>query len=441
MDPALYNICFPDIFSQIASYLEVVNIANIAKLNSRFAQIVGETGLLYRHVSLVSKKTKSRRKATSDDLNIRRLLPCLEQSPYNASSITSLSVRHRFSGYLPSEEIAYVERIASITKLCPNLFSLSLHLSNFATSYYIAGTNSEYMKTSEGTTRAIFCQSFCDGEVSFHTPQVIDNLLAGMGNLRSLNWCLECRPSGLLSEDWKTSRLREELEMIDRACPKLEHLGLLNFFDSRVLDEIIHDVVLDETENFILDGGNALCGILRNLQEITFYIAGERDQEKILSAAALGLTLGRWRRISSKIVPWCQDKASQKLIIDDITHVMKVQKLMNELVNISLEEFIFLWGQYLRANFVFEVDLTLNDTLHLDLVNLLCSQAKSVNIALKAKDLSPDQLHKLVLPTQTKSLSINTNCFPLSSIAHLTSQLDLQSSISRLREYIPRRDR
>jgi len=147
------------------------------------------------------------------------------------------------------------------------------------------------------------------------------------------------------------------------------------------------------------------------------YIGGEMDQEKILSGTVRDMTLHQCRGISSKVVPWCQEKVSQKLIIKDITHIMKVQELMDKFMYISLEEFIFLWGQYLQANIVFEVYLTPNDTLHLDLVNLLCSQAKSVNIALKAQDLSPDQLKKLVLPSQTKSLSINTSNFPLSSIA------------------------
>ena len=38
-------------------------------------------------------------------------------------------------------------------------------------------------------------------------------------------------------------------------------------------------------EDFMLDGDNPISGILPNLQEITFRIGGERDQEKILSAS------------------------------------------------------------------------------------------------------------------------------------------------------------
>ena len=100
---------------------------------------------------------------------------------------------------------------------------------------------------------------------------------------------------------------------------------------------------------------------------------------------------------------------------------------MDKQVNISLEEFIAIWGRYLQANVVFEVCLTPNGTFHLDLVNLLSSQAKSVNIALKANDLSPEQFYRLVLPPQTKSLSIETNCFPLYAIGQLTDRLQLQS--------------
>ena len=67
---------------------------------------------------------------------------------------------------------------------------------------------------------------------------------------------------------------------------------------------------------------------------------------------------------------------------------MKVQELMDKQINISLDEFITMWSQYLQANVLFEICLTPNDTLHLDLVNLLSSQAKSVNISLKANNLS-----------------------------------------------------
>lgn len=110
------------------------------------------------------------------------------------------------------------------------------------------------MEISERATRASFCQAFSHGEGSAETPRVIDNLLAGLRNLRSLNWCVECRPSGSLSEDWKASRLREELEMSDRACPKIEYLGLLNFLDSWVSDAIVHEMASNGTENFVLDG-------------------------------------------------------------------------------------------------------------------------------------------------------------------------------------------
>jgi hypothetical protein len=426
MEPPLYSICFLDIFSQVASYLTVSEIANVARTNTHFARFVTDTGLLYRKVSLAFKHTKSRRKATSDD-SVRKFLPCLESAPQNATTLTSLSLRHRFSGYLPSEEILYVERVTAITKICPNLSSLSLHLSNFATSYYVTGPNNEYMKIPEGATRAFFCQAFCDGETTADSPRVIDNLLSGLSNLRSLNWCVECRPSGLLSEDWKASRLREELEMIDRSCPKLEHLGLLNFYDSRVSDAIIHEIGSEGTENFILDGDNAVSGILPHLREITFHIAQERDEEKILSAAVLGIALGQWRGIRTKLVPWAQDKASQMLIIEDITHVMRVQELMEKQVDISLDEFVAIWGQNVHPNVTFEINVSATDTQPLELLHLLSSQSTSVHVALKVNDLSSGQFQNLLLPAQTKSLSIETNCIPLASIGQLVTPLKLTS--------------
>lgn len=426
MDSPICSICFPDIFNHVASYLNVSDIAELGKTNSHFARYVRDTGLLYRNVNIAFKHTKSRRKATSDE-TIRKLLPCLEQSPLNAGMLTSLSIRHRFSGYLPNEEIIYVERIAAITKITPNLSSLSLHLSNFATTYYIDGPNNEWSKVPEGATRAFFCQRFADIESNPQQPRLIDNLLQDLGNLSSLDWCIECRPSGLLSEDWKASRLREELEMIDRACPKLERLGLLNFFDSRVSDAIIHEIATEGTENFILDGDNAVSGILPNLREITFHVAGERDQEKILSAAVLGIAVGRWRGIKSTLVPWCQEANMPTLIIEDITNVKKIQELMGVQLDMSLKEFIEIWGKYVQGNITFEISILSDHTTQLDLLNLLSSKAKSVNLAVKVNEISTDQFDAIVLPPQTKTLSIETDCMSLASIKRLTAPLNLQS--------------
>jgi len=425
MESPLYNICFPDIFNQVASYLNVSEIAAVAQTNSHFAHFVRDTGVLYRNVNLAFKYTKPRRKASSDE-SIRKLLPCLEESPQNALTLTSLSIRHRFSGYLPSEEIIYVERLAAITKLTPNLSTLSLHLSNFATTYYVEGPNNEWSKIPEGATRAFFCQRFDDIESYPQQPRLIDNLIRGLGNLRSLDWCVECRPSGLLSEDWKASRLREELEMIDRACPKLERLGILNFFDSRVSDAVINEMAAAGTENFILDGDNAVSGILPNLREIIFHVAGERDQEKILSAAVLGIALGQWRGIRSTLVPWCQEKAAQTLIIEDITNVMKIQELMGLQLDMSLEEFLAIWGQYVPS-ITFEISALANSSLPLDLLNVLSSQARSVNVALKINEISMNQFNTIILPSQTKTLSVETDCMHLPAIKQLITPLNLQS--------------
>jgi hypothetical protein len=293
MGPALYSICFSDIFNQVASYLGVSDIANIANTNTRFAHFVKETGLLYRHISLSFKSTNSR-KPLSDE-SIRKLLPSLQHSRINAATVTSLSIRHRFSGYLPIEENLYATRIAKVFAHCPNLSSLSLHLNNFSTSYY-ATPPYNFQKVPDGATRAFLCQAITEyGDTMKENLTIIENILAPLNNLRSLDWCIECRPSGLLSEDWKASRLREELEMIHTACPKLEHLGILNFFDSRVSDAIFNEISLDGKGDFIRDGDNAISGILPNVKDMTYYVAGDRDQEKILSAMVLAMMLGHSR--------------------------------------------------------------------------------------------------------------------------------------------------
>ena len=409
MDSPLYSICFLDIFSRVASYLSVSEIASLARTSTHFAWFVSETGLLYRHISLAFKHTKFRRKATNDE-SIRKLLPCLESYPHNAASLNSLSVRHRFSGYMPREEIVYAKRIEAITKLCPNLSSLSLHLSNFTTSYYVSN---ESIGIPEGAIRAFSGPTITDGETSL---LVIDSLLSGLSNLRSLDWCVECRPSGLLSEDWKASRLREELEMIDRACPRLEHLGLLNFYDCRLSDAIIHGIEADVTEKFILDEDNVVSGIFVNLTDLTFYIAQERDQEKILSAAVLAVALRKWRKVCSKLVPWCQDKTSPCLLIQNILHIMKIQELLEHQINISLEEFLAIWGP-IHPSINFEI----HNNHDLEILRLLSWDAKSTQLALKSDDLN------IVLPLQTRSLSIETHLIPLSAIGDLSAPLKLQS--------------
>lgn len=335
--------------------------------------------------------------------------------------VRSLTIRHQFSGYLPHEEIVYTDRVSEICQLCPNLTSLSLHFNNFATSYYAVGHNNEYTKSPEGATRAFFCQSlgheFAPNPAG---PRVIDRLLAHIPHLRYLDWCIETRPSGVLSEDWKVSRLREELEMINCACPRLEYLGLLNFCDGRVSNAVLHE---SDSDNETFLDENAISGIFPSLKEVTFYIAKERDQEKILSAMTLGMTLAWSRGIESKIVPWCQENASQALILENITDFMKIQELMEKEMAVSLEQFIRLWGNYITAKIAFEIAYSLNDTRQLDLLHLMSSQSKSVNIALHAKEVSPT----LILAESTRELSIYSDSIPLNAIGRMIEPLRVSS--------------
>src|ERR1700737_1620248 len=119
MDPLLCRICFPDIIDKVALYLDARDIAAFALTNMRFAQYTKETGLLYRHVSLADKLGPKVRKRPPMDDSSPQFYDGLKLCPVNAASVTSLSIRHRFSGYQPSEEISYIERTTSICALCP----------------------------------------------------------------------------------------------------------------------------------------------------------------------------------------------------------------------------------------------------------------------------------------------------------------------------------
>jgi hypothetical protein len=140
----------------------------------------------------------------------------------------------------------------------------------------------------------------------------------------------------------------------------------------------------------------------------------------------LGIGLGQSRGIRSTLVPWCQEKAEQTLIIEDITNIMKIQELMALQLDMSLEEFLGIWGQYV-PNVTFEISVLPDSSLQLDLLNLLSSQARSVNVALKIIEISPNQFNTIVLPSQTKTLSIETDCMDLSSVKRLITPLSLQA--------------
>jgi len=142
--------------------------------------------------------------------------------------------------------------------------------------------------------------------------------------------------------------------MIHQGCPNLEHLGVLNFCDTRVSDAVIHESGSDTTENLFLDYETALSGIFPNLNEMTFYIGRERDQGKILSAVMLGMTLAWSRGIYSKIVPWCQEDGTPYLIMEKLQDFMKIQELMEKQLDVSLDQFVSLWSEFINANMTFE---------------------------------------------------------------------------------------
>jgi hypothetical protein len=100
---------------------------------------------------------------------------------------------------------------------------------------------------------------------------------------------------------------------------------------------------------------------------------------------------------------------------------------MDRQLNVSLDEFVQIWGEYVTANVTFEIDYSPSQTLHLDILNILSSQSKSVNIALKATDLLPESFNALIIPPQTKSLSIQTDCMPIHAIRRLIAPIKLRS--------------
>src|SRR5579859_5538135 len=403
MESAVYRICFPDIFDHVVSFLEVQDVTALALTNTHFARFVKDAGLLYRHISLSFDQTTSSQFAASDE-RILKFHSCLRISPSNAASIASLSIRHRFSGFLPTEEISYVDLIVSLTNLCPNVESLSLHLSRWSSSVY-ACSPTPREPFDKGATRPFFCRAFYDSRDSVQNGlRVIDDILGGLTKLRALDWCVECRPSGMLSQDWKVSHLREELEMIDRACPNLERLGLLNYHDSRVVDAVVHEVDTDGAEWFLVDGESAIGGLFPKLQEVTFHVKAERDLDKILSAAVMGLTLGRTRKAISKIVPWQQENASQTLVLDDIGKILHFQELAYKQLDMPPEEFLSLLSHYLHFDGVFEISVFSRDYFQLEYLHYLSQSLNSVNVILNVHELSRLEVEALVLPPNTKSL-------------------------------------
>jgi hypothetical protein len=414
MDIPLYGICFPDILDKVATYLDVPDIAALARTNTHFAQYAKDTDLIYRHVAI----THPPKRRTRGD-PIHKFLTSLERSPSNAETITSLSIRHSFSECFSSDEVTYVERINAICALCPNIMSLSLHLNNLSSGCYVNPASN----FPEGATRAYYCHAFGFTDVMTQTAPTVQDMLTGLGGLRSLDWCLRCAPSGG-SAEWEASHLREDLETINEQCPNLEHLGLLDYHDGQIVDAVINGV---KSEIFTLDGENAFSGLFPHLTDVTFHISQERDAEKVVSASVMTMILGNQRGIASSIVPWCQAKSSQLLVVEDIILVLRIGQLLREQLGLEPDELNTLWTQYIRWDPTFEVSVSSNNIAQLDLVNIISEQTKSINIILRAHDLTPRQFRNLHLPRQTRSLAILTNCIPLSSIRHLIAPLKLHS--------------
>jgi hypothetical protein len=424
MNPPVYKICFPDIVDKVAVFLDICDIAAVAQTSRHFAQYTKDTGLLYRHVSLAHSLQS--RKYPPKECPLPQLLSCIQQSPVNAATLTSLSIRHRFCGYQPGEEIIYIERLIAIFALCPSMSALSLHINNWSSPFFICPTKTP----PKGATRAFYCHIYggkCIDDMT-QSPSLITRMLEGMKDLRSLDWCLDCGPSGVLMEDWRRSHLREELELINQRCPRLEHLGLLNYQDNKVVDMVIKGDQSDGT-SLKLDQENTLSGILPYLSDVVFYIAAERDAEKIISATVLGMVLGCKRRIVSRIKPWCQDDPAQQLIVEDITHVINMRRLrvLHQHLEISLDQLSPMWYQYVHWDPTFEISVTGNDISQVDLLHLAFEHAQTVSVILKANDMSPEEIRRLHLPRQTKKLTIRTKSIPLLAIKHLTERLNLHS--------------
>lgn len=427
MEPSIYRICFPDIFECVAAFLDVSDIARIALTNRRLHRYIRQTGLLYRHIPLPSRPRKKMKTEKFDD-DLGQLLRCLRKSPFNARSVTSLSIRHQFCGYVPTEEFKYIECLAELAKQCPNLLSLSLHLSNFASSYYVPHSLYDFRRLPWGAIRAFLSQGPCchTSDTPPFPARGLHNFLSHLENLRSLDWCVECRPSGVLSEDWKVSRLREELELIDRACPHLEKFGLLNFLDSRIADALIGTVSMEGTKEFDLEGDNVVSGLFPNLADMTFYVAGETDEEKILSAAALGMTLRLRRRIRSNIVPWHRDAGSPLLIVEDIDCLQRLRDLLEVTLGMESDDFDVLWGCYLDDGIIMQATLSAYNLTELAAVSRFAYHSTILNLALDLE--TPDlDISKITLPRNTTSLSIETATATLPEIRDLIAHLNLRS--------------
>jgi hypothetical protein len=247
-------------------------------------------------------------------------------------------------------------------------------------------------------------------------------MLGGMHNLRSLDWCIECRHWGLL-DDWKVSHLREELEMIDQQCPYLEHLGLLDYAD----DEVFYAVTSSRRlKTLNMNGENALSRLFPCLKSITFHNSGWVNIRTIMSAIVLGFVLEHKRGIKINIKPWPEDDPS-KIVVNDVGDVMGICELLHAHLQTPKEEFSPVWTRYIHWYPIFEIHISSGHLEQLDHLNIASELTKSMDLILRANMLSPEQCLRLRLPRQIKALSVITTSIPLSSIKHLVAQLNLQS--------------
>ena len=414
----LLGLCIPDIFEQIAEYLSAPDILSIATTDRQLSKFIQLTGVLYRHITLPYEYPTQQDKLSNTEC-LAKLVPCLQRLPSNAWRISSLTIRHKFSGWPGVEEVEYIEQLATLCELCPNLLSLSLHLSNFFSCYYATGPMKDIFPL--GASRVLACAMFePDSVLKGHFEKILDSV----SNLRSLDWCLTCRPSGVLSDDWKLSKLREELEIINGACPNLEHLGLLDFVDANISSAIIYPQL--KTESFLLKQENILTGIFPNLSDITFHMSEDRHLQRFVSALVVGVRLRLRRGLRVHIVPWCHKDASQKVVVENVNDIRDVYNFLGPQFGISHEEFRSVWGEIIHCDIVNEIAISRYDTSQLSLLRSLASHARSLNISLNMTGSEVPDAQSLKLPPQTKQLSIKTSWCPISTIAQFIYPLKIQ---------------
>jgi hypothetical protein len=101
-------------------------------------------------------------------------------------------------------------------------------------------------------------------------------MLIGAGGLCSLDWCRRCAPSGG-SAKWEVCQFCEEMEMINKPRPNLEHLGMLGYLEGQIVDAVINGT---KSEVFTLSRENTFSGLFPHLTNVTCHLSQERDAGK-----------------------------------------------------------------------------------------------------------------------------------------------------------------